>query len=158
MKNFFSDMVASVGGIDFTNNGRYIISREYMNVKVWDIANTKTPLQNICIQESLKSKLVNLFENDCIFDKFSITGSYDNSTIITGNYNNNFHLLNMSTGLNTQYELNFKRNTISRQMIAGKCPPITKLDTHRKTSVVAYHPLKHEIAVASLNCFFVYSV
>jgi len=103
MKNFFSDMVASVGGIDFTNNGRYIISREYMNVKVWDIASTKTPIQNICIQESLKSKLVNLFENDCIFDKFSIAGSYDNNTILTGNYNNNFHLLNISTGLNTQY-------------------------------------------------------
>lgn len=27
MKNFFTDMVATVGSVEFTNNGKYIISR-----------------------------------------------------------------------------------------------------------------------------------
>lgn len=114
MKNFFTDMVASVGGIDFLKNGRCIISREYLNIKVWDMANTKQPIQNICVQDTLKSKLVNLFENDNIFDKFSIASSPDSSTVLTGNYNNNFHLIDVNEGRNIQYELNFHNKTVNR--------------------------------------------
>lgn len=125
---------------------------------MWDITNTKKPIQNICVQDSLKSKLVNLFESDNIFDKFSIASSPDSSTILTGNYNNCFHLVNTDTGINTQYELSFKKNTVSRPIVPGKCPPLSKVDTAKKTSVLAYHPFNHSVAVASLNCFFIYSL
>lgn len=81
----------------------------------------------VCVQESLKSKLVNLFESDNIFDRFEVSTSQDSSTICTGNYNNCFHLINTVDGANTQYELNFKKNTISRPIILGKCPPLTKV-------------------------------
>lgn len=75
-------------------NGKYIVSREYLNVKIWDMNNTKKPLHNICVQESLKSKLVNLFEEDSIYDRFNVACSSDSNIILTGNYNNYFHLLN----------------------------------------------------------------
>jgi WD40 repeat protein len=129
-----------------------------LSVKVWDITNTKKPVLSICVQESLKSKLVNLFESDNIFDKFSLSTSADNSTILTGNYNNNFHLLNFENGSNTQYELNFKKSTISRPVIPGKCPQIGKIEAKKKTSALAFHPSEHCVAVAMLNCFFVYKI
>jgi serine/threonine-protein phosphatase 2A regulatory subunit B len=158
LKNFFTDIIATVGSIDFTQNGKYVVSREYLNVKIWDLTNTKKPLHNVCVQDTLKSKLVNLFETDSIYDKFNIACSHDSTTILTGNYNNNFHLLNLENGMNTQYELSFKKNTISRAILPGKCPPIPKLDAKRKTSAVAFHPFKDSVAVASLNCFFIYSL
>lgn len=98
MKNFFSDMIASVTSVEFMQNCKYIISREYLNIKIWDITNPKKPMYNICIQQELKSNLVNLFENNNVYDKFMIRSSADSSTILTGNYNNNFHLINLNVG------------------------------------------------------------
>lgn len=158
MKNFFTDMVATVSSAEFLQSSKYIISREFLSIKIWDITNTKKPVQTICVQESLKSKLVNLFESDNIFDKFKLTSSADSSTILTGNYNNYFHLINVENGSNTQYELSFKKDTISRPIVPGRCPPMPKIEPKLKTSVLAYHPTNHSVAVASMNCFFIYSL
>jgi serine/threonine-protein phosphatase 2A regulatory subunit B len=54
-------MIASIHSIDFTQNNKYIVSREYLNVKIWDITNTNKPIHNICIQDNIKTKLINLF-------------------------------------------------------------------------------------------------
>ena len=121
-------------------NCKYIVSREYLSIKIWDITNTRKPVHSICVQDSLKSKLVNLFETDCIFDKFQVSCSADSSTIVTGNYNSNFHLLDFANANNTQYELNFNNLTLAKEIIPGKCPPMTKLETKNKTSVLSFHP------------------
>lgn len=55
-----------------------------------------------------------MYENDCIYDKFQVTTSSDGNSILTGNYNNNFHLINAADGANTQYELNFKKQTVKK--------------------------------------------
>lgn len=142
MKNFFTDMVYAVGDIDFLANGKYIIAREYLSVKIWDIANNRKPVQSICVQESLKSKLVNLFETDSIFDKFGVATNKKSNTVVTGNYNNFFHILDINSGRNCQYELNFNNKTICKEMTPAnsKNSPLTKIDTRKKTNVVDYHP------------------
>ena len=66
-------------------------------MKVWDIAQTKKPIFNVCVEDSLKSKLVELFELNHIHDKFNISGSPNNSTILTGNYNSSFHMMDIVT-------------------------------------------------------------
>jgi hypothetical protein len=35
---------------------------------------------------------------------------------------------------------------------------MAKVDAKKKTSVLAFHPFKESVAVASLNCFFIYSL
>ena len=42
------------------------------------------------VHDYLRSKLCDLYENDCIFDKFECTWSGDNKSIMTGSYNNMF--------------------------------------------------------------------
>lgn len=69
-----------------------------------------------------------MFQNDCIYDKFKINGSLDGSSLLTGNYNNNFHLIDLVDGTNTQYELNYKRLTNSKQIIPGKSPSLMKMN------------------------------
>lgn len=69
-----------------------------------------------------------MFENDSIFDKFKITASKDGNTILTGNYNNNFHLLDLNDGNNTQYDIDYNKNTVTRNISFGKSPPIVKMD------------------------------
>lgn len=60
-KNFFSEIISSISSVTFSPNGRNVICRDYMTVKVWDLANTKKPLLNISIQDSLRAKLCEMY-------------------------------------------------------------------------------------------------
>jgi serine/threonine-protein phosphatase 2A regulatory subunit B len=151
-------MLSGYSSIDFMKNGKYLISRDMMTVKIWDICNTKKPVSTVVVHESLKSKLCEMFENDCMDDKFNISASPDGNTILTGNYNNSFHLIDVADSTNTQYELSYKKQTVSKVLVPGKCSPISKMDYLRKTTASDFNTKKNMLAVASLNCFYIYSM
>ena len=56
-KNIFSEMVSSYSSVMFLPNGRGLVSRDFLTVKLWDVANTKKPIASVTVQDSLKSKL-----------------------------------------------------------------------------------------------------
>lgn len=84
-----------------------------------------------------------------------MSASEDGNELLTGSYNNNFHVVS-TLGDNYQYELNYKKSTVVKSMAGTKAGGITKLDNVRKTTSLAFHPGKKMFAVASLNCFFIY--
>jgi serine/threonine-protein phosphatase 2A regulatory subunit B len=43
-------MVSSYSNAKFIKNGKYIIARDFLTVKLWDIANTSKPLSTITLQ------------------------------------------------------------------------------------------------------------
>ncbi len=53
------------------------MSRDYLNLKIWDVNMDSRPLAVINIHEHLKDKLYDLYENDCIFDRFDCSFSGD---------------------------------------------------------------------------------
>ena len=70
------------------------------------------PIATIPIFEPLKSKLCELYENESIFDKFSISGSPDSNFFVTGNFNSTFHVIDKNGECNNQFELNFNKKTL----------------------------------------------
>src|SRR5436190_3867678 len=58
----------------------------------------RTPLQTINIHYHLRHKLCDLYESDCIFDKFECTFSGDGKHSLTGSYNNNFMIYPTNVG------------------------------------------------------------
>ncbi len=46
-KNFFSDIVSSISDACFSRNGQYIFSRDFLTVKIWDVAMTKNPVATV---------------------------------------------------------------------------------------------------------------
>jgi serine/threonine-protein phosphatase 2A regulatory subunit B len=74
-KNFFTELVSSYSSTQFIKKGKYVAARDYLTVKIWDSCNPSKPIQTIPIQESIKSKLCDLFENDSIYDKFTLYAS-----------------------------------------------------------------------------------
>lgn len=88
--NFFTEITSSISDVKFSPNGRYIASRDYMTVKIWDINMETEPIKTINIHEQLRERLCDTYENDAIFDKFEVQFSGDNKSIMTGSYNNNF--------------------------------------------------------------------
>jgi len=156
-KNFFTDIIVSICDATFSKNGRYIFARDFCTVKVWDLANTSKPLANIPIYDPIKTKLCELYENECIFDKFSIASGPDSNQVVTGMFNSAFHIIDVKRDINTQFELNFNKKTISK-VIPKKCTEVLggNYDYTRKILRTTYHPTEHTVAMASLNCLFLY--
>lgn len=76
-KSFFSEIISSVSDVKFSRDGRYILSRDYLTLRIWDLAMDSKPLRTINVHDHLRPKLCDLYENDCIFDKFECTWSGD---------------------------------------------------------------------------------
>ncbi|KAJ2641346.1 protein phosphatase 2A regulatory subunit cdc55, partial [Coemansia sp. RSA 1285] len=96
-KNFFSEIISSVSDVRFSHDGRYILSRDYLTLRLWDINMEKQPVRTINVHDYLKPKLCDLYENDCIFDKFECNISGDGKHAMTGSYNNYFSIYDLST-------------------------------------------------------------
>lgn len=71
--SFFSELISLVSDLKFTQNGRYMVTRDYLTVKVWDLNMDKKPVETYYVHEYLRNKLCSLYENEFIFDKFEIS-------------------------------------------------------------------------------------
>uniref|UniRef100_A0AAY4BHE6 Serine/threonine-protein phosphatase 2A 55 kDa regulatory subunit B n=1 Tax=Denticeps clupeoides TaxID=299321 RepID=A0AAY4BHE6_9TELE len=69
-RSFFSEIISSISDVKFSHSGRYLMTRDYLTIKVWDLNMENKPLETYQVHDYLRSKLCSLYENDCIFDKF----------------------------------------------------------------------------------------
>ena len=76
-KSFFSEIIASISDCRFSGDGRYILARDYMTLKIWDLNMDSQPLKVIKIHDHIRNKLCDLYESDSIFDKFECGISAD---------------------------------------------------------------------------------
>jgi len=74
-RSFFSEIISSISDVQFSHNGRYLLTRDYLSLKVWDLNMDTKPVETYPVHEHLRSKLCALYENDCIFDKFECAWS-----------------------------------------------------------------------------------
>lgn len=157
-KNFFTDIVASISDISYGKDGRYIFSRDFLNVKVWDVNMTNKPVSVVPIFEPLKSKLCELYENEGIFEKFSISLSSCSNYFMTGLFNSNFHISDRNGDNNLQFELNFDKKTVVKTIPKKFYEPLgSKYDYQRKVLRSCWHPTENVIALACLNCLYFYA-
>lgn len=56
-KSFFSEIIASISDIRFSRDGRYILSRDYMNLKLWDMAMENKPVVTLAVHEELRPRV-----------------------------------------------------------------------------------------------------
>lgn len=70
----------------FSSDGRYILSRDYMSVKIWDVNMESKPVKTILLHEYLKPVLYDLYTADIIFDKFEVSCSPDGRSFASGSY------------------------------------------------------------------------
>uniref|UniRef100_A0A2P2MMU1 Serine/threonine-protein phosphatase 2A 55 kDa regulatory subunit B n=1 Tax=Rhizophora mucronata TaxID=61149 RepID=A0A2P2MMU1_RHIMU len=85
-RSFFTEIIASISDIKFSKDGRHILSRDYMTLKLWDINMDSGPVATFQVHEHLRPKLCDLYENDSIFDKFDCCLSGDGLRVATGSY------------------------------------------------------------------------
>ena len=101
----YAAIIRSISNCQFTTEDNKIIARDYMNIFIWDIRSEKAPIQIIPIFEPLKTKLGYLFKNEKIFDQFSMSIHPGQKKVLTGNYDDSFHLIDLDSQQNTKYKL-----------------------------------------------------
>ncbi|KAK5830091.1 hypothetical protein PVK06_013885 [Gossypium arboreum] len=108
--SFFTEIIASISDIKFAKDGRHILSRDYMNLKLWDINMDSGPVATFQVHEHLRPKLCDLYENDSIFDKFECCLSGDGLRVATGSYSNLFRVFGCSEGSTEATTLEASKN------------------------------------------------
>ncbi|CAB3361366.1 Hypothetical predicted protein [Cloeon dipterum] len=96
-RSFFSEIISSISDVKLSNSGRYMVSRDYLSVKVWDLRMETKPTESYAVHEYLRAKLCSLYESDCIFDKFECCWNGNDTAIMTGSYNNFFRMFDRTT-------------------------------------------------------------
>ncbi|CAA0820915.1 Serine/threonine protein phosphatase 2A 55 kDa regulatory subunit B beta isoform [Striga hermonthica] len=97
-KSFFTEIIASITDMKFSNDGRHILSRDYMNLKLWDMNMDAGPVATFRIHDNLRPKLCDLYNNDAIFDKFECCIAKDRLSFATGSYSNHLRVYSYENG------------------------------------------------------------
>ncbi|XP_070539908.1 serine/threonine-protein phosphatase 2A 55 kDa regulatory subunit B alpha isoform-like isoform X2 [Ptychodera flava] len=166
-RSFFSEIISSISDVRFSHSGRYLISRDYLSVKVWDIHMDSVPVETFQVHEYLRSKLCSLYENDCIFDKFECVWNGTDSAIMTGSYNNFFRMFDRNTKRDITLEAS-RENAKPKQVLkprrvcaGGKRKKdeisVDSLDFNKKILHTAWHPSENIIAVAATNNLYIFT-
>lgn len=158
-KSFFSEIISSISDIKFSACGRYFVSRDYLSLKLWDVNMERRPVKTIRIHDHLRSKLCDLYENDCIFDKFECTPSTDGQHLLTGSYHNYFQIydLNSTRDLPDRPPRRSTRIKLGRNKPKeGEMNPDT-MDFNKKVLHVAWHPQEDIIAIGASNNLYLYA-
>ncbi|NXH83970.1 2ABD phosphatase, partial [Edolisoma coerulescens] len=165
-RSFFSEIISSISDVKFSHGGRYMMTRDYLSVKVWDLNMEKRPVETYQVHEYLRSKLCSLYENDCIFDKFECCWNGEDSTIMTGSYNNFFRTFERNTHRDTTLEAS-RESSKPRAILkprkvctTGKRKKdeitVDSLDFNKKILHTAWHPTENIIAVAATNNLYLF--
>ncbi|KAF3437006.1 hypothetical protein FNV43_RR19759 [Rhamnella rubrinervis] len=117
LRTFFTEIIASVSDIQFSKDGRYILSRDYMNLKLWDINMNSSPVATYKVHEHLRPKLCELYDNDCLFDKFNCCLSGDGLHIATGSYSNQLRVFSRGVGSEEGITIEASKNPDRKSLI-----------------------------------------
>ncbi|KAK8494388.1 hypothetical protein V6N13_105006 [Hibiscus sabdariffa] len=176
-RSFFTEIIASISDIKFSKDGRYILSRDYMTLKLWDINMDSGPVATFQVHEYLRPKLCDLYENDSIFDKFECCLSGDGLRVATGSYSNLFRVCGCAPGSTESTTLEASKNPMRRQLQTPTRPsrPLSSIarvvrrgsetpgvdmngnsfDFTTKLLHLAWHPTENLIACAAANSLYI---
>ncbi|KAF5199570.1 Serine/threonine protein phosphatase 2A regulatory subunit B beta isoform [Thalictrum thalictroides] len=177
-RSFFTEIIASISDIKFGKDGRHILSRDYMTLKLWDINMDSGPVATFQVHEYLRPRLCDLYENDSIFDKFECCLSGDGQRVATGSYSNLFRVFGCTSGSSEATTLEASKNPMRRQVQNPARPSrslssLTRVvrrgsespgvdangnafDFTTKLLHLAWHPTENSLACAAANSLYMY--
>jgi serine/threonine-protein phosphatase 2A regulatory subunit B len=171
-RSFFSEIISSISDVRFSHSGRYMVTRDYLTVKVWDINMDTRPVETHQVHDFLRSKLCALYENDCIFDKFECVWSGNDRELMTGTYNNFFRIFDRESKTDITLEAtreNMKpkqvlkpRKIASATTATGSAKrkkddiAVDSLDFNKKILHTAWHPCEDVVAVVATNNLYLF--
>jgi len=166
-KSFFSEIISSISDMKFSNDGRFLLTRDYMTLKLWDLSMEREPVRTVKIHEHLRSRLCDLYENDCIFDKFECALNCDGTQMITGSYSRRFKVFDVNRNAELllfasrvqprHHHSRSRKNVGSPAQAAEEEEAPEDVDFARKVMHLALHPTQNVLAATVQNNLFIFS-
>lgn len=169
-KTIFANNLLSVHDINFNPVDGYLFStRHYLSVNLWDMRNYSAPCNKFLLYEPVISKLSYLYQNNYLSDKFKMSTDPTGKLILTGGYNNMFHIVDTEQKLNTQITMDennekvMNTNVIRKVNSKGSCfykkddPSLLKINYDKKIVQNSFSPKENYITLIALNCIYTYS-
>ena len=169
-KTIFANSLLSVHDICMNFSNQYTIAtRHYLSVNLWDIRKQSEPTNKFLLYEPIINKLSYLYQNNYLSDKFTLSTDKDGKYLLTGGYNNMFHVIDIEQRLNTQIVIDdsnekiMNTNVIRKINSKGCCfykkedPNINNIDFDKKIICHAYSPHENYSMLINLNCIYSYS-
>lgn len=153
-KSFFSEVTSSISDVRYSASGRYIIARDYLHIKIWDVNKESEPIKVFNVHEHLRPKLYELYENDNIFDKFELCKSSNDLHFMTGSYSNNFMIFDVVSNQVKHMQATNPRDR--RKKKTTSLPTTEDINFQEKVSHCAWHPNNDLVAIAAGNYIYLY--
>lgn len=81
------DILVSISSASFIGpSSSYVVSRDYLGMKLWDVRNTSRPVNSVGVLQCLAHHLDALYDADAIFDRFALAVDHESHTVATGCY------------------------------------------------------------------------
>lgn len=61
-RSFFSEIISSISDVKFSHNGRYLMTRDYLTVKVWDLQMENKPLETYQVRGFFCHNFIHLLD------------------------------------------------------------------------------------------------
>ena len=156
-------------GIDsssqFSRDGRYVMARDYMTLKIWDLKMTSSPLRTIKVHEQLRSKLCELYESDCIFDKFECswgwndghvcTGTYDNKLLLWDTFGNDQHCTTLESVSSSSPAR--RSSTLKGKLGLTRKDSMSGRNFNKKILHHSHHPKRNLVAIGARNSLYLFT-
>lgn len=181
-----ADIAAGISGAHMTRDGSYIIARDFLSLKVWDVRSEGKPLFSIPLHPYVKDYAQRLLESDSLFDRNDVAISPDGRSFVTGSYSDRFHLYG-SRGRDLQHTSGIaimatrqirRRSKQVTQHLGGKTIPssgigalpvlengrvltenlaLDPVDIRKKIQFLDWHPTENVLAIATVANLYVYA-
>jgi serine/threonine-protein phosphatase 2A regulatory subunit B len=169
-KTIFANALLGVHDICMSLSNSYsFASRHYLSVNLWDIRKQNEPSTKFLVYEPVINKLSYLYQNNYLNDRFSISTDCNGKFILTGGYNNMFHVLDIEQKLNTQIVIDesnekvMNTNVIRKINSKGSCfykkddPSFDNINFDKKILHQAFSPVDSFAIMIVYNCIYSYS-
>eukprot|EP00796_Vickermania_ingenoplastis_P013271 gene13271-9113_t len=81
----FDEILCSISSAAFLGND-HVVTRDYLSMKVWDLRKASVPFATAPVMKYMSPFLEQLYENDCIFDRFPLALDNASRVVVTGMY------------------------------------------------------------------------
>lgn len=104
-RSFFSEIISSVSDVKFSHSGRYLLTRDYLTAKVWDLNMESKPLETYQVCDPSHGTIMNTF---FLFCSICVANTRTHTRNLT-------HLLSSSSSLSSTVLKMIQNDTVDTQ-------------------------------------------
>jgi len=87
-----AEALPSIASVKITNDGNYVITRDYLTIRIFDMRKPNIPINIIPVHPYLSQRMHELEANEAIYDRFEMSLSGDSKYVVTGSYDREFFI------------------------------------------------------------------